>query len=87
MGLNFPNPSRSYDPDHHRVRFWGRDESREVSFLVEAAALHRIAGSAAGDEDAMLQAFDANRDRIETAARKVYSRRGNGFYVLAEADI
>ena len=30
--------------------------------------------------------LDGNRDRIFTAARKVYSRRGSGFYTLAASD-
>jgi hypothetical protein len=28
-------------------------------------------------------AFDGNRERIMAAARKAYSRRGSGFYILA----
>jgi hypothetical protein len=87
MTLHFPNPSRSYDPNHHRVRFWGHDESREVAFLVEAEALRQLDGAKPNDEDGLLETFDANRDRIEGAARKAYTRRGSGFYVLAAADI
>ena len=86
MAINFPNQSRSYDPSHRRVRFLGHDDSREVSFLVEADALRSI-DAHASDEDGFLKAFDANLQRIQDAARKAYSRRGNGFYVLAAADI
>ena len=35
MSLNFPNPSRSYEPDHARVRFWGHDDAMEVSFFPQ----------------------------------------------------
>jgi ribosomal protein L28 len=86
MAIEFPNQSRSYDPSHRRVRFWGHDDSREVSFLVEAEALRSI-DAQAGDEEALLETFDANWERIQAAARKAYSRRGNGFYVLAAPDI
>ncbi len=34
-----------------------------------------------------LETFDANLERIQAAARKAYSRRGNDFYVLAAPDI
>jgi len=87
MTIEFPDQSRSYDANHHQIRFWGHDASREVAFLVEAKALHQVATSAPGDEEALLQAFDTNRDRIESAARKAYSRRGTGFYVLGPSDL
>ena len=87
MALNFPNKARNYDASHHRVRFWGHDDSREVAFLLEGDALHATGPDASNDEDALLSAFDAARTRIEQAARKAYSRRGNGFYVLAASDI
>ena len=41
--------------------------------------------TAAGDEDAMLAAFDRHRTRIYQAAAKVYSR-GKGFYELDARD-
>jgi len=85
MAINFPNESRSYDPRHHCVRFWGHDDSREVTFQVEEDALTRLDGAAARTENGFLSVFDGNRERIVAAARKAYSRRGSGFYTLAAA--
>jgi hypothetical protein len=87
MTIEFPNQSRSYDANHHQIRFWGHDASREVTFLVEAEALHQVGARTTTDEDTLLQAFDTNRGRIEIAARKAYSRHGNGFYVLGLSDL
>ncbi len=87
MTIEFPNQSRSYDANHHQIRFWGHDASREVAFLVEAEALHQADAGQTADEEALLQAFDANRERIESAARRAYSRRGTGFYVLGASDL
>jgi len=55
----------------------------EVSFLVEEEAIAKIDRAALATEADFLTAFDGNRDRIIAAARKAYSRRGGGFYVLA----
>jgi hypothetical protein len=86
MAINFPNQNRSYDAKHRCVRFWGHDEALEVSFLVAEDALTRIDRTTSHTEAGFLVTFDRNRDRICTAARKVYSRRGKGFYMLAAAD-
>jgi len=86
MALDFPNRSRSYDAKHRCVRFWGHDSAREVSFLIEEDALARIDRSEPRTEDEFLVAFDANRDRIFNAARKVYSSRGSGFFALAASN-
>ena len=86
MAIDFPNQSRSYDAKHHCVRFWGHDDAREVSFIVEEGALTQIDRTTPQTEDGFLVAFDDNRDRIFKAARKVYSRRGSGFHALAAAD-
>ncbi len=83
MAIEFPNQSRSYDHRHHCVRFWGHDAACEVSFLVEEDALTQIDRTTPQTEDGFLVAFDGNRDRIFAAARKAYSRRGSGFYILA----
>jgi hypothetical protein len=32
--LNFPNPSRIFDPTRHAVRFWGHDSAMEWSLFV-----------------------------------------------------
>ena len=86
MTINFPNQSRTFDSSHHCVRFWGYDSAFEVSFLVEEDALCHIDRNAPRDEAGLLDAFDANRDRILGAARKAYSRRGSRFYALAASD-
>ncbi len=57
-----------------------------MTFLVEEDALTRIARTTPRTEAGFLVAFDGNRDRIVTAARKAYSRRGSGFHTLAAAD-
>jgi hypothetical protein len=86
MTINFPNESRSYDPRHHCVRFWGHDEALEVTFQVEEDALTRLDEATLRTEEGFLVAFDQNRERIFTAARKAYSRRGSGFYTLGAAN-
>lgn len=83
MAIDFPNQSRSYDPRHHGIRFWGHDDALEVAFLVEEDAITKIDRATLTTEADFLTAFDGNRDRIIEAARKAYSRRGDGFYVLA----
>jgi Protein of unknown function (DUF1488) len=83
MTITFPNQSRSYDPRQHGVRFWGHDDACEVSFLVADDALSQIDQGTPQTEDGFLRAFDGNRERIFAAARKAYSRRGSGFYILA----
>jgi hypothetical protein len=86
MAISFPNQSRSYDARHHCVRFWGHDDAREVSFLVEEDALTQIDRTMPRTEEGILDAFDRNRDRIFSAARKAYSPRGSGFYALAASN-
>ena len=86
MAISFPNQSRSYDAKRHCVRFWGHDESREVSFLIEEDALWELNKTTTHDEDGLLNIFDSNRERIFGVARKVYSRRGSGFYTLAASN-
>ncbi|MDF1790753.1 MAG: DUF1488 family protein [Thalassobaculaceae bacterium] len=86
MPLNFPNASRSFDPTRDRVRFWGYDQSMEISFFVEATAL---GGSvpAAEHEAELLRNFDRHIDRIHAAARAAYARGRQSAYVLTEADL
>jgi hypothetical protein len=86
MTLTFPNPSRSYDAEHGRIRFWGHDDALEVPFFVEEAAIFRLFPKTRNAEEAVLAAFDAARERINEIAGKVYSRHGRSFYVLAASD-
>jgi hypothetical protein len=87
MNLNFPNRSRSYNPEKGRIQFWGYDSTMEISFFLEADALARISPTAALDEAGSLGVFDANRARIETAASKVYSRNSKSSYTLTASDL
>ena len=83
MAIEFPNQSRSYDLKRRCVRFWGYDDACEVSFVIDEAALCQFDQQTLRDEAGLLAAFDSNRERILSAARKVYSPRGGGFYALA----
>jgi hypothetical protein len=89
MTLSFPNSSRSFDEANNRVRFWGYDSAIEISFIVEGDALKKCSPHAGGAEAALLKAFDAERQRIQEVAEKVYSRgRKSGSYsfVLMASD-
>jgi len=86
MTLHFPNSSRSYEPGHARVRFWGHDSSMEVAFFLEEDALFRLSPDMSSDETAILKAFDANRDRIMAATRKAYSGRRTHSFILSAED-
>jgi hypothetical protein len=86
MTLNFPNGSRSYDARRNLVQFWGHDSALEISFFVEVGALHKLNPRTGNVEEGYLEAFDAARNQIHEAARKVYSRARKGAYLLAAAD-
>lgn len=89
MKLSFPNSSRSFDEAKNRVRFWGYDQSIEISFFVEGDALKTFYTQTESAEAGILKAFDAARQRIHEVAEKVYARgRKNGSYsfVLVAAD-
>ena len=87
MTLNFPNASRSFDPTHDRVRFWGYDRALEVSFFVEASALLKSAPDTEHREADLLLAFDRLIDRIHEAARVAYARDRCFAYVLTAEDL
>jgi hypothetical protein len=84
--LKFPNASRSYDPTRHCVRFWGHDGALEISFFVTEDALLKLVPSAAPGEVSLLEAFDANRERIVRTALKAYEGRRKGSYELSGSD-
>jgi len=88
MTLNFPNPCRSFDATRNRVRFWGYDSAIEISFFVEADALHQLCPEMSNVEAGFLKAFDAARRQIHEVADKVYvrGRRGSYSYSLAAED-
>ncbi len=86
MALHFPNASRSYDATRHCVSFWGYDSAFEIAFHLEEKALQQISRETRADEASLLQAFDVNRERIERAAGKAYSRQRKNFHRLSTAD-
>jgi uncharacterized protein DUF1488 len=87
MALNFPNCSRSYDATRRAVRFWGYDRSMENSFFIMADTLKQMQPNLRFDAIDILQAFDANRERIYSIAAKVYARGRRGTYDLNVEDI
>ncbi|MBI2256838.1 MAG: DUF1488 family protein [Proteobacteria bacterium] len=87
MKLSFPNSSRSYDAAHKWVRFWAYDESLEVPFFVDAAALQSPSSAADEDELSILENFDRQWIAICAAAERVYTRRSRGSYLLRAADL
>jgi uncharacterized protein DUF1488 len=84
--IDFPNPSRSYYPMRHAVRFWGNDSAIEASFFVDEDALTRIQPDVRPDEAGFLDAFDANRDKICAVASRLYVRGWKDCYELGAAD-
>ena len=72
MALQFPNPSRSYDASRHCVCFWGYDNSREITFLVDDAMLRNLQPGVGSDERSILGAFDQVREKILEIAKKLY---------------
>ena len=87
MTLNFPNESRSFDARRNLIRFWGHDSALEISFFVQVDALFKLNPQTRNLEAGFLEAFDAVRDRIHEAARKVYSPRARkDVYLLVAAD-
>ena len=86
MGIAFPNASRSYDATRDCVRFWGYDDALEVSFFLERAALERLGAGSSEGEPELLAAFDANLQRVQKRAARIYSRHSKSSYTLKAAD-
>ena len=84
--MNFPNPTRSYDADRRRVRFWAHDSAMEVPFFVKESALLRLNPDTAAGEVAMLATFDAYRTRINAVADKIHKFDRQSFHVLDASD-
>ena len=70
--LEFPNPSRSYDVSRHCVCFWGYDNSREITFMVDDAMLRSLQPGVGSDERSVLGAFDELREKVLEIAKKQY---------------
>jgi len=85
MALNFPNLSRSYDPERRRIRFWAHDSAMEIPLFLTESAFHRLSSNPECTEATMLAAFDANRDRINAVADRIHAFDRQGFHIL-EAD-
>ena len=90
MRLIFPNASRSFDNDKCRVRFWGYDQTIEISFYVECDALKKLCPKMDNAEKGFLASFDKMLSRIHEVANKVYINGGGGkgsyAYVLSADD-
>jgi hypothetical protein len=84
--LNFPNPSRAFDPTRRAVRFWGHDSAMEWSFFVTEDALRRLQPDIGRDETDLLRAFDSHLTKIHAAATKAFARGRKGSYELAVTD-
>jgi len=86
MGLHFPNASRSFDQSRRCVSFWGYDSAFEIAFHVEERALQKVSPAVQPDEASLLNAFDANRKRIERVAGRAYSRGRQNYFWLSASD-
>jgi hypothetical protein len=84
--LNFPNPSRIFDPTRRAVRFWGHDSAMEWSFFVTEEALRMLQPKTQRDEVSLLRAFDIHLTAIHAAAIKAYQRGRKGSYDLGATD-
>lgn len=83
MSLEFPNPSRIYDASRHCVCFWGYDNSREITFLVDDAMLRNLKSDVGSDERSILGAFDQCREQLLDIARKRYVSGPQNRYSLS----
>ncbi len=70
--LKFPNPSRSYDASRHCVCFWGYDDSREITFMIDDAMLRNLQPGVGSDEGSLLSAFDEFREKVLEIANRQY---------------
>lgn len=88
MTLSFPNPSRSFDADSHRILFWGYDNVIEVSFFLETDALEKFNLEKTSTEAGFLKIFDNVRNKIYEVADKVYTKTGKDTHacILAASD-
>jgi len=83
MSLQFPNPSRSYDARRHCVSFWGYDNSREITFIVDHAMLKNLQPGVGDDERSILSAFDGLREKLLDIARKLYAAGPQNRYSIS----
>jgi len=86
MPLSFPNAARSYDRRKQCVSFWAHDSTLEITFDVEAEALHAICHDDQRTEESLLETFDNNRARIEQLASRAYARHRAAYLRLTTKD-
>lgn len=82
MALSFPNPSRSHDEARHGVWFWGYDNAREITFLVDDRLLMNIDSAPGSDEAGVLASFDRHRNEILKMAMDLYAEGPQVLYLL-----
>jgi hypothetical protein len=87
MGLEFPNPSRSYDPENKRIRFTGHDGMFEIAFSIEVDALSKNTFAASEAEACYLKAFDTASKFVRELARTAYARTRKNSYAFTAADL
>jgi hypothetical protein len=73
VALNFPNLSRSYDPERRRVRFWAHASAMQILLFLTESALRRLNPHAARTEAAMLATFDAKIGSMQWPTRYMHS--------------
>lgn len=86
MSLEFPNLSRSFDETRNAIRFTGYDGMFQVPFLVDGGALVKSDRRELSETEC-LNAFDAARNAIHSAARKAYSPGRRTLYTLTARDL
>ena len=86
MVSNFPNLSRSDNPERGRVRSWAHDDAMEIPLFLAESTLLRPNPNAACTEAAKLATFDANRDRINAVADKIHALDRRNFHILEAGD-
>ena len=78
--LNFPNPSRIFDPTRRAVRFWGHDSAMESSCFVTEGTLQRLQPNVGRSEASLLLGFDTHRAAIHAVTIATYKRERKGSY-------
>ncbi|MBU9180367.1 DUF1488 domain-containing protein [Burkholderia gladioli] len=81
--LQFPNPSRSYDAARHCVFFWGYDNSREISFMIDDAVLGSLQPGMESDERSVLVVFDKFREKVLEIAQSQYAPGPQNRYLIS----
>jgi len=81
--LKFPNPSRSYDAARHCVCFWGYDDSREITFMIDDAMLRNLQPGVGSDERSLLGAFDEFREKVLEIANRQFVGGPQNLYSIS----